>query len=380
MVELPTGFMDNKTISDDFDRNNFSLYDVNDEEVHFTRHSFQLNHYKTHDSTASESIQRHTYRQIDTDLTGQLNSFADIKLDGDRYVEIEASQSTRIKNESQEQARSCRLLSSIGTKLRRGSNYLTTPSMVGGYLLGITIREWSEFFDTSHMMKVPTNTHHLARRLICNLSHFRGNYLCVALILIIYCILSSPFLLFAIVAYLSAIYFVTARTASGRAIKIANFRPNLQQQYYFLTLISIPLLWVAGAPSAVFWVIGASFVVVGLHASIYSIKTANNELSQTECHADFQIAQPANFVPTTAIQYYNHQKVNHYLPLSTPDCSQVEEASKNKNWTLFKYLSGRDQKHRTSGGSGSACGHLPKVPEVTIISQDFAGLGRVYEV
>lgn len=369
--------MDKKTTLEGFNRDNFSLYDVNDEEVHFTRHPVSHARYKNHNSQAFDSSYKPTYQQVDSELTGQLNNFADVKLDADNNVDIESGSAACSKNSNSEQARSSRLLNSIGNKLRRGSNYLTAPTMVGSYLLGITIRNWSEFLDTSRMMKVPTNTNLLTKRLICNLSHFRGNYLCVAFILIIYCILSSPFLLFAIVAYILALYFVTARTASGRAFKIGNFRPNLQQQYYFLTLFSIPLLWVAGAPSAVFWVIGASFVVVGLHASIYSNESIENQLSMTGCSADYSSARVEAFMPDTAIQYYSHQRVNHYLPLATPNVLQTEEAGKMKHWALFRYLSGRENQVGTSRPVNV---QPQRIPEVKIISQDFAGLGRVYEV
>lgn len=55
-------------------------------------------------------------------------------------------------------------------------------------------------------------------------------------------------------------------------LKIAGFSPSLYQQYIAVAVISIPLYLLAGAPSLVFWVIGASFFVIGVHASIYAIE------------------------------------------------------------------------------------------------------------
>lgn len=42
------------------------------------------------------------------------------------------------------------------------------------------------------------------------------------------------------------------------------------EQYGLVFLISLPLFILASAGSAVFWIIGASFVVIGLHASLLS--------------------------------------------------------------------------------------------------------------
>lgn len=373
MFDKPSGLIDNRSCQDGFNRSNFSLYDAADEEVHFTRTTVsQARVDGMHQGAFYGKSQANPRYE---DLKGQLNSSAYIKMDRDDKIISEGE--PEYHNNKFEQARSTRLLNTISTKLRRGSNYLAAPSIVGSYLLGITIQSWSEFLDTSRMMKVPSNTHHLTRRLISNLGYFRGNYLCVALILVIYCILTSPLLLLAIIGYVLALYFVTTRSASGRGLKIAGFKPNLQQQYYFLTLVSLPMLWVAGAPSAVFWVIGASFVVVGLHASIYNMNLTSDEVSLDEAVVNSEL-KAGSFAPSMAVQYHNHYQTNHYLPLATPETQPVH-SNRQANWNIFGYLSSRDQKQDGQGLSTS--NEQPKrIPEVKIISQDFAGLGRVYEV
>lgn len=44
----------------------------------------------------------------------------------------------------------------------------------------------------------------------------------------------------------------------------------LAQQYAAIAVCSIPLFVIVGAGSAVFWVIGASFFFIALHASFYN--------------------------------------------------------------------------------------------------------------
>ncbi|CAG2171951.1 unnamed protein product [Oppiella nova] len=55
-------------------------------------------------------------------------------------------------------------------------------------------------------------------------------------------------------------------------LKLFGKKFSLGQQYLLLMIISFPLFYLAGAGQAVFWVIGASFFVIGLHASIYAIE------------------------------------------------------------------------------------------------------------
>lgn len=371
------------------------IWDIADEEVHFSRdaisqhHNFNHHHHQPFSQLMVNQHQAHHQQGADfssLSSTTRQDSLSDVSLHNYQPV---------FGHEAQDQAKSTRILHSIGSRLRRGSNYLAAPKLVGQYLLGITIQNWSEFLNTSRMMKAPSATNQLTRRLVANLSHFQGNYLCVSLVLVVYCILTSPLLLLAIGAYLFALYAVTARSATGRQVTLpGGFRPNLQQQYSFLTLISLPLLWVAGAPSAVFWVIGASFVVVGLHASMYSSEKSLAELGDIhhqQLHHHIQQQQLGSTsvrVPST-VQYYNHYPAVHQrqyisVPSELPPAQQPPVASTYANsltqWMLFGVSrSGSDKTAATTSGATSVTTNS-KEPEVTVISQHYAGLGRVYEV
>lgn len=406
----PSGFMDiEKTASKDKTRSEkqkqndkqqyFSLYDTADEEVHFSLDMLSSrNDLAKHQQYPGFSQLGSLEQPISASYFADVNLNYNHLLPEPKLVNIGAS----------ERVKSSRLLNSIGSKLRRGSNYLVAPKLVGQYLLGITIQSWSEFFNTSHMIKAPSTTQQLTRRLLNNLSYFQGNYMCVSLVLVIYCILTSPLLLLAILAYLVALYMVTARSATGRHMKILNYKPNIQQQYSFITLISIPLLWVAGAPSAVFWVIGASFVVVGLHASMYSNISNLQQLNDSSSEFNEQQQVVYSSLSNTA-QYYNHypqqQQLHHYLSVPKARISQQQQTVKETNsyyTNIISHWIGSGTTNRNSSinqsapviaattatPSSSLSNNLaqvnsslpPTVAEVKIISQDFAGLGRVYEI
>lgn len=137
------------------------------------------------------------------------------------------------------------------------------------------MKSWGSFLDTSRM-RLPTTTIQWTKRLVKNIEFFTSNYMCVFLILVIYCVLTSPLLLLAIAASLGACYIITLKNAES-PFKLMGRELTLGQQYIMIGLISFPLFYLAGAGSAVFWVIGASFFVIGLHASLYAIESIDSD-------------------------------------------------------------------------------------------------------
>ena len=138
------------------------------------------------------------------------------------------------------------------------------------------MQSWGSFIDTNRM-KIPSTTLQWTKRLIRNIEHFGSNYLCVFLILVCYCVLTSPLLLLAIAASLGACYIIALKNAES-PLKLFGYKLSLGQQYIMIGILSFPLFYLAGAGSAVFWVIGASFFVIGLHASIYAIESSDQDV------------------------------------------------------------------------------------------------------
>ncbi|XP_075213033.1 prenylated Rab acceptor protein 1 [Lycorma delicatula] len=131
------------------------------------------------------------------------------------------------------------------------------------------IRPWSTFFNTN-LFKSPASFQLLTRRVIRNLDYFMSNYLIVFGILTIYCLLTSPLLILAICLSFGACYFLRLRYAE-RQLVLFGHHLTLHQQYMLVGICSLPIYFMAGAGSAVFWVLGASFFVINLHAAFFNI-------------------------------------------------------------------------------------------------------------
>lgn len=53
-------------------------------------------------------------------------------------------------------------------------------------------------------------------------------------------------------------------------------------QYALAGGVSFPFFWLAGAGSAVFWVLGATLVVIGSHAAFHQMEAVDGEELQME--------------------------------------------------------------------------------------------------
>lgn len=129
------------------------------------------------------------------------------------------------------------------------------------------VRSWSEFLNSSRFKK-PTSVASSSTRVVKNIEHFQSNYIFVFIGLLLYCLLTSPLLLIALAALFGAFYFVSIKNA-GQKLKIAGYELTLFQQYLAIGGCSLPVFFLIGAGSAFFWVIGASFVAIMLHAVMY---------------------------------------------------------------------------------------------------------------
>uniref|UniRef100_A0A0A9XSB3 PRA1 family protein n=1 Tax=Lygus hesperus TaxID=30085 RepID=A0A0A9XSB3_LYGHE len=133
-----------------------------------------------------------------------------------------------------------------------------------------SIRPWSTFVNTANF-KAPPNLSRLLKRAVNNIKYFQGNYIVISITLMAYCLLTSPLLLLSVAASLIACYLLSLRHAEKK-MQFGNKEITLQQQYGIVGLCSLPLYYWAGVGQVVFWVIGASCFVIGLHAGTYSIE------------------------------------------------------------------------------------------------------------
>lgn len=132
------------------------------------------------------------------------------------------------------------------------------------------VRPWTTFINTSNF-KVPASIPRLSKRIMKNIEYFQSNYLFVFIGLIIYCLLTSPLLLIAVAISLLVGYKLSSRQ-NERKLTVLGHELTLAQQYGLVAICSIPLFIWAGAGAAVFWVIGASFFIITLHAAFFNIE------------------------------------------------------------------------------------------------------------
>ncbi|XP_058876454.1 prenylated Rab acceptor protein 1-like isoform X1 [Acipenser ruthenus] len=133
-----------------------------------------------------------------------------------------------------------------------------------------TIRPWAVFVDQRRFSK-PKNLGELCKRLVKNVEHFQSNYIFVLLGLILYCIISSPMLLIALAVFLGAFYIIHLKTQESKLVLLGR-EVTPAHQYGLASGVSFPFFWLAGAGSAVFWVLGATIVLIGSHAGFREIE------------------------------------------------------------------------------------------------------------
>ncbi|KAK4877937.1 hypothetical protein RN001_010443 [Aquatica leii] len=132
------------------------------------------------------------------------------------------------------------------------------------------IRPWLQFVQTSNF-KLPQSLPRLSRRFTKNIEYFQSNYIFVFLILIAYCLITSPLLLLAVVGSLYVGYQLSKRHAENKKFVVFGRELTLAHQYGIVAACSMPVFYLVGAGAAMFWVLGASFFVISLHACFYNI-------------------------------------------------------------------------------------------------------------
>ncbi|XP_014345133.1 prenylated Rab acceptor protein 1 isoform X2 [Latimeria chalumnae] len=143
-----------------------------------------------------------------------------------------------------------------------------------------TIRPWASFVDQKRFSK-PKNFGEVCKRIVKNIDHYQSNYLFVFLGLILYCIISSPMLLIALVVFCGACYIIHLKTQESKLVLFGR-EVSAAHKYGVAGGVSFPFFWLAGAGSAVFWVLGATMVIIGSHAAFHELESADIDDLQME--------------------------------------------------------------------------------------------------
>ncbi|XP_063866459.1 prenylated Rab acceptor protein 1-like isoform X3 [Scylla paramamosain] len=148
------------------------------------------------------------------------------------------------------------------------------------------VRPWTVFFSTQKY-KLPLNAQRWSKRMIKNIEYFQSNYMFVFIVLILYCLITSPLLLLAIAASLGACYILALKNAEKKIV-VGGHEVSMAHQYAVVGVLSLPVFYIAGAGAALFWVLGASLFIIAIHASLYNVESL---LGSDEEPFDLQMEQ-----------------------------------------------------------------------------------------
>ncbi|XP_064543608.1 prenylated Rab acceptor protein 1 [Drosophila montana] len=140
-----------------------------------------------------------------------------------------------------------------------------------------SLRPWTVFFNINNF-KTAVSMQRLQNRVTRNLSFFQSNYIFIFIVLMIYCLITSPVTLLVIAA---VAYCCHKIRSVNNNVNIAGYSMSPKQQVIAVNMVAAPLLFLAGAGSVLFWTLGASCFVIFLHAVFYNIDaivTEENEL------------------------------------------------------------------------------------------------------
>ncbi|XP_072282080.1 prenylated Rab acceptor protein 1 isoform X1 [Pyxicephalus adspersus] len=138
------------------------------------------------------------------------------------------------------------------------------------------IRPWNNFVDQRRFSR-PQNFGDVCKRVTRNIEHFQSNYIFIFMGLILYCIITSPMLLIALAVFFGACYIIYLKTLQSKMVLFGR-ELSTANQYGLAGAVSFPFFWLAGAGAAVFWVLGATLVIIGSHASFHEIEGDFEEL------------------------------------------------------------------------------------------------------
>lgn len=148
------------------------------------------------------------------------------------------------------------------------------------------VRPWTVFFSTQKY-RLPLNAQRWSKRMVKNVEYFQSNYMFVFIVLILYCLITSPVLLLAIAASLGACYILALKNAEKKIV-IGGHEVSMAHQYAAVGVLSLPVFYIAGAGAALFWVLGASLFIIAIHASLYNVESL---LGSDEEPFDLQMEQ-----------------------------------------------------------------------------------------
>ncbi|KAJ7772542.1 prenylated rab acceptor PRA1 [Mycena maculata] len=125
------------------------------------------------------------------------------------------------------------------------------------------LRGPQEFFDVQRISR-PTDMNTATSRISYNTRYFSGNYGLIVIILAIYALFSNLWLFAALVFLVGG--FSLINKFAPEPTQVGDYVITQKSLYLTLFCIGIPLLIFSGPLGTLFWLVGASGIVIILHA------------------------------------------------------------------------------------------------------------------
>jgi len=125
------------------------------------------------------------------------------------------------------------------------------------------LRSPVEFFDVQRISR-PADMNTATSRISYNTRYFSGNYGLIVLILAIYALLSNQWLFFTLIFLVGG--FALINKFAPEPTQVGDYVVTQKSLYITLFCIGIPLLIFSGPFGTLFWLVGASGIVIIAHA------------------------------------------------------------------------------------------------------------------
>jgi len=128
-----------------------------------------------------------------------------------------------------------------------------------------SLRPPSEFFDHNRISR-PGDFNQAVSRISYNTRYFSGNYGLVIAVLAVYALITNPLLLISLGFLIGG--FTAINRWAPEPMHVGNQVVTQKSLYTGLFVIGLPLLWWSSPLGTFFWLVGASGVLILVHASV----------------------------------------------------------------------------------------------------------------
>lgn len=126
-------------------------------------------------------------------------------------------------------------------------------------------RSPTEFFDFTRVSK-PESFNVATQRITYNTRYFSGNYVIIIAMLSVYAVIMNPLLLISVGLLVGG--FIGINKWAPEPMQVGDHTVTQKHLYTGLFVVGIPLLFFASPFATVFWILGASGVLVLGHAAL----------------------------------------------------------------------------------------------------------------